>query len=671
MGHVSWADPEYRGGDDDALRKSELTFRLIIEGIAGLVAIMTAEGEVEFVNNQVLEYFGKTLEELKGWQVCDAVHPDELTQAVAAWRHSVETGDPYDVDHRLRRADGTYRWFHSRGQSLRDAKGHIVRWYNLLTDIEDRKRVEEALRASEQNLRMVIDSIPGHIMTFTAEGEVELINQQTLVFFGKTLEESKNWIIPNAVYSDDLPRLLAARASATETGKPYELEFRARRADGVYRWFHSRALPLLDSEGRIVRWYKLYTDIEERKKADEKLRRSEAYLSEAQKLSHTGSFGWDVSSGEVYWSHETFRIFEYEPTTRITIEVVLQRTHPEDRLALERLIERVSIERTEFDFEHRLLMPDGSLKHLRVVGYPSENESGALEFVGAVTDVTGRKKLERELQNERDRLRLLLDLNNRVAANLDLRQLFRAISRELRRVFKCDFVGMALPDSDGNQLRQHMVDFPGSKGLMKEGALYPMEGSLSGLAFRSAKRVALNSRSEASSICNFDPAFHKRVNEEGPFQSGCFLPLISGDRVLGVLQLTSREERAFSRQDVEFLDQVANQIALTLKNALQYEQVAETKDRLQDENVALREEIDQAFMFEEIVGSSPALRAVLSSVVKVAPTDSTVLISGETGTGKELIARAAPAVTAFGESVYQRELRRHPFFSHSIGALWP
>ena len=95
------------------------------------------------------------------------------------------------------------------------------------------------------------------------------------------------------------------------------------------------------------------------------------------------------------------------------------------------------------------------------------------------------------------------------------------------------------------------------------------------------------------------------------------------------------------------------------------------KDRLQDENVALREEIDQAFMFEEIVGSSPALRAVLSSVVKVAPTDSTVLISGETGTGKELIARAAPAVTAFGESVYQRELRRHPFFSHSIGALWP
>ena len=126
--------------------------RLLVDGIAGLVAIMTAEGQVEFVNNQALEYFGKTFEELKGWATSDAVHPDDLPQAVAAWRHSVETGDPYDVDHRLRRADGVYRWFHSRGLALRDAKGHIVRWYNLLTDIDERRRAEEKLRRSEAYL---------------------------------------------------------------------------------------------------------------------------------------------------------------------------------------------------------------------------------------------------------------------------------------------------------------------------------------------------------------------------------------------------------------------------------------------------------------------------------------------------------------------------------------
>jgi PAS domain S-box-containing protein len=128
------------------------------------------------------------------------------------------------------------------------------------------------------------------------------------------------------------------------------------------------------------------------------LRRSEAYLAEAQKLSHTGSFGWDVSSGKICWSPETFRIFEYAPAPKVTIEMVLQRTHPEDRSAALQLIERVSRERKAWDFEHRLLMPDGSIKHLRVMGHPSKDESGCFEFVGAITDITERKRTEEMLQ---------------------------------------------------------------------------------------------------------------------------------------------------------------------------------------------------------------------------------------------------------------------------------
>jgi PAS domain S-box-containing protein len=129
-------------------------------------------------------------------------------------------------------------------------------------------------------------------------------------------------------------------------------------------------------------------------RSEEVLRRSESYLAEAQKLSHTGSFGWDVSSGEIYWSQETFRIFEYQPKAKVPIEMVVQRTHPEDRSAVRQLIERVSRDRTEFDFEHRLLMPDGSVKHLRIVGRPSKTASGSLEFVGAVTDITAAKQAE-------------------------------------------------------------------------------------------------------------------------------------------------------------------------------------------------------------------------------------------------------------------------------------
>ena len=209
----------------------------------------------------------------------------------------------------------------------------------------------------------------------------------------------------------------------------------------------------------------------ELRSAEEALRRSETYLAEAQRLSHTGSFGWDVSCGEIYWSRETFRIFEYEPVAKVPIDLIVQRTHPEDRLAVQQLIERVLRERKSFDFEHRLLMPDGSVKYVRVVGHSSENESGSFEFVGAVTDITERKRAEADLQK----------------------------------------------------------------------ALY---------------------------------------------------------------------------------------------------EIKKLQDQLYKENIVLREEIDKASMFEDIVGESPALQAVLARVAKVAPTDSTVLITGETGTGKELIARA-------------------------------
>ena len=129
-------------------------------------------------------------------------------------------------------------------------------------------------------------------------------------------------------------------------------------------------------------------------RAEEALRRSEAYLAEAQKLSHTGSFGWDVSSGKIYWSQETFRIFEYDPPTEPTLELVFHRTHPEDRALVRQVIDRVSQERKHFDFEHRLLMPNGSVKYLRVVGRPSKDESGSFEFMGAVMDITDLKRAE-------------------------------------------------------------------------------------------------------------------------------------------------------------------------------------------------------------------------------------------------------------------------------------
>ena len=145
-------DPPKRDLDWLILGASEDSFRLIVETIPGLIAVMTPKGAVEHVNRQVLEYFGRTLDELKRWGTSDAVHPADLPRVVAAWQHAVETGLPYEFEHRIRRSDGEYRWFQSRGLPLRDAEGRIVRWYNLLTDIDARKQSEEKLRRSEADL---------------------------------------------------------------------------------------------------------------------------------------------------------------------------------------------------------------------------------------------------------------------------------------------------------------------------------------------------------------------------------------------------------------------------------------------------------------------------------------------------------------------------------------
>src|SRR5438270_1697982 len=207
---------------EEALRASEQSFRLIVDSIPGLVNTTTAEGEFEFVSQQCLDYFGTTLEELKaqeskGWTTSNIVHPDDFPRMLATWRLSVETGQPYQSEHRIRRADGVYRWFHVRSLPWRDTEGRIIRWYTLRTDIDDRKRMEEALRASELSLGLVVDSIPGLVNTMTAEGENEFVNQQVVAYFGKSPEELNSWATSDLIHPDDLPRAIATLTNSIET----------------------------------------------------------------------------------------------------------------------------------------------------------------------------------------------------------------------------------------------------------------------------------------------------------------------------------------------------------------------------------------------------------------------------------------------------------------------
>src|SRR4029077_8496935 len=194
---------------------------------------------------------------------------------------SIETGQAYDADYRMRRSDGVHRWFQSRARPLRDADGAIIRWYVVLTDIDDRKRAEDALRESEEKFRLVVDHIDAQVTAVAAnapDGDVEFVNQQILDYFGKTLEELKSWRTSDAVHPDDRTRVIAAWRTSIETGQPYEADYRVRRSDGVYRWFHTHARALRDPDGAIVRWYVTGTDIDDRKRAEERVRQDEREL---------------------------------------------------------------------------------------------------------------------------------------------------------------------------------------------------------------------------------------------------------------------------------------------------------------------------------------------------------------------------------------------------------
>jgi PAS domain S-box-containing protein len=446
--------------------------------------------------------------------------------------------------------------------------------------------------------------------------------------------------------------------------------------------------------------------------AEEALRRSETYLAEAQKLSHTGSFGWDVASGEIYWSQETFRIFGFDQAARATIEMVLQRTHPEDRPANQRLIDRLSREMTPFDFEHRLLLPDGSVKFVRVVGHPSGSESGRVEFVGAVTDITERKESEEKLRRSEAELLEAQRISHTGSWKHNLSSGTVTISPEVQRMFgvrpgedsfsaeyffarihpedrpleaqnyerailaKADFESdyrIVLPN--GSIKHIHNIGHP---VLSDAGEVVEYVGTaIDVTAARIAEDKIRQNERELRQVVDTIAQFVIFLNPEGRALYANVFTLEYTGLSLEDIKAEDFRARIFHPEDVERLREERKKALLfgapfeneqrvrrkdgqyrwfyIRYNALLDEQGHPTRwcasgidiedrkqaeEKVQKENRALRQEIDHSLMFEEIVGGSPALQSVLARVAKVAPTDSTVLITGETGTGKELFARA-------------------------------
>jgi hypothetical protein len=257
----------------------------VIDAVPTLVWIARSDGTAEFFNRRWLDYTGLTEDDALGGAWASTIHAEDLKPLLDSWNATLAAGvDTWEVEARMRRFDGEYRWFLVRAMALHDDSGSILRWYGTNVDIEERRRAEQALSASERSLRTIVDSLPGLVYTMTPECGLEMVNRQVLEYFGCSLEELKDWDQIGCVHPDDLPSVHESLGRTVELGEPHEVEQRLRRADGVYRWFKPLAHALRDEDGRIVRWYCLLIDVDDLKHAEKSLHATQAQLVRATHL---------------------------------------------------------------------------------------------------------------------------------------------------------------------------------------------------------------------------------------------------------------------------------------------------------------------------------------------------------------------------------------------------
>lgn len=376
--------------------------QLTIDTIPAMISTYHPDGTHSFVNKVWTDYTGMKLEDVIAANGAGLFRLDDPERQ--AWRVSLESGEPLIAEAPIRAADGSYQWFSIRRTPLRDREGRIIKWYSIGFNIEDRMHADNALResearlaAAERELRLTLDSIPALAWRTRPDGFAEYLNKRWLDYTGLPLEQALGQQWTSVIHPDDAPNLQKTWLNMLEAQVTGEVEARMRRSDGVYRWFLFRSEPLRDASGAIAGWYGTNTDIEDRKQAEGALRRSRTYLAEAQRLSSTGSFAWDIESGAHFWSDQTYQIMQLEPGSNLTTDLILQRIYPEDRMKMVNELNR-AMEATEYwDYEIRLQMPDASLKYLHVLARKAIYEEGRSEVVGAMMDITAEKKSQEAL----------------------------------------------------------------------------------------------------------------------------------------------------------------------------------------------------------------------------------------------------------------------------------
>jgi PAS domain S-box-containing protein len=606
-------------GSDRSEQAPELW--LAIDSAPALIHTGQPDGYLDFFNQTWLQYLGLRLEEVEGWKWIAYIHPEDVDGIVNKWRASLASGEPFLHEARVRRADGEYRWMLHHKIALRNEQGKVVKWYGSSIDIEDRKRAVEELQRSEFYLAEGQRLAHMGSWAFDPSGFFDYWSQELFRIYGldpdKQAPSLEQYLA--TIHPQDREFMARMIDKMLTEGLGCDVKKRIVRPDGEVRYIRCVGVPVTDN-GALKRIVGTAIDVTVQEQLTQELRRRGSYLAEAQRLSHTGSFGWNVTTGELFWSDETFRVFEYDRTLKPTVDLVLQRVHPEDTALVKETIERASLD-GDFDVEHRLLMPSGTVKYLHVIGHSLQDLSGNLEFVGAVTDVTTAKEAEENIRQSEREFRQILDLAPQHVAVLG---------------------------ADGTAMYLNKV----------------------GLDYRG---LTLDEWLKFDPRLTFHPEDHEHI-------------LTSAGRAKFLSEQAYETEARLARKDGKYrwflfhfnpLRDEQGRITRWYVAATDIEDRKQAEERLQNENVALREEVDQASMFEEILGTSPPLQKALSLVCKVAPRDCTVLVTGETGTGKELVARAihrrsqrsTRAFVSVNCAAMPRDLIASELFGHEKGAF--
>jgi PAS domain S-box-containing protein len=447
---------------------SQRDLMMTIDAIPALVWSTRADGSVEFVNQYYLNYVGLSPDQVRDWGWTIAVHPDDLSGLTTTWRSLIASGKAGEVEARFRRADGEYRWLLARMNPLHDANGNIAKWYGLNTDIEDRKRAEIHLAGEKQILAMIASGEPlrevlvglcrffvgaapdchcgiypmdwrGKIFQYGVAPSLPTSYTDPIAGAPVAFDESprgqsiskKTQVIAEDIGSD--PRWMTApcRSHVLEHGLravwSTPICSREELVIGTVCVYQQKPGSPSPHHQELISHVARFASIAiERSQAETALRQSEFYLTEGQRISVTGTFSWQVDTDEFMFSDELRRIFEFEPNTELTFDLVRERAHPDDLPQLAHNIARVRANLDNPDFEMRLQMPDGRVKWIRVLARVSRRGDGCLECLGAVQDVTQRRLAERARDTARSEL-------ERVSRVVSLGTLTASIAHEINQ----------------------------------------------------------------------------------------------------------------------------------------------------------------------------------------------------------------------------------------------